>query len=103
MCSRTFCAGAFQGQPQADRGRSSLPAGNAKPFSGAFLSGFLAERRDLEADSYRQEIEQELQGYMNSMLRDTASQYETCSASTSSAMKNIKTKYGCFLPTWVLT
>lgn len=79
-----------------------FPLENAKPFSGAFLSGFLAERRDLEADSYRQEIEQELQGYMNSMLRDTASQYETCSASTSSAMKNIKTKY-VLLPTWVLT
>ena len=79
-----------------------FPLEDAKPFSGAFLSGFLAERRDLEADSYRQEIEQELQGYMNSMLRDTASQYQTCSASTSSAMKNIKTKY-VLLPTWVLT
>lgn len=79
-----------------------FPLENAKPFSGAFLSGFLAERRDLEADSYRQEIEQELQGYMNSMLRDTASQYQTCSANTTAAVKKIKTKY-VLLPTWVLT
>lgn len=79
-----------------------FPLEDAKPFSGAFLSGFLAERRDLEADSYRQEIEQELQGYMNSMLRDTASQYQTCSASTTATVKKIKTKY-VLLPTWVLT
>lgn len=77
------------------------PLENAKPFSDAYLSGFLAERRDIEADSIRPGIEQEVAGYVQPLLNDTV-HYESQSLAPSSRVKKIRTKY-VLLPTWVLT
>ena len=77
------------------------PMGDEKPFSDAYLSGFLAERRDLDADSIRPGIEEEVAGYTKFLLSDTV-HYERESLSSSTSVKRMKTRY-VLLPTWVLT
>lgn len=78
-----------------------FPLEEAKPFSDAYLSGFLAERRDIEVDAIQPEIEQEVAGYVKPLLSDTV-HYESQSLSASSRFKRMKTRY-VLLPTWVLT
>lgn len=78
-----------------------FPLEKAKPFSGAYLSGFLAERRDIDADSIREDVEKEVAEYVTPMLRDTLS-YESTQVNSSSKVRGMKTQY-VLLPTWVLT
>lgn len=77
------------------------PLDSEKPFSNAYLTGFVAERRDVEAESIRLDIEQEVSGYVQPLLSDTVS-YESRSLSSSCRVKSLKTRY-VLLPTWVLT
>jgi len=78
-----------------------FPLEQSKPFSDAYLTGFLAERRDIGADSVRADIEQETAGYVKPLLSDTVS-FESHTLTPSSKMKSISTRY-VLLPTWVLT
>ena len=72
-----------------------------KDFSGAYLSGFMAERRDVEMESARGDMEQEAQRYAPTIMRDGGS-YDTLTGNTTfkadkSRMRSI------LLPAWVLT
>ena len=78
-----------------------FPLDQEKPFSDAYLSGFLAERRDIEAASIQSDIENEVAGYVQPLLTDTI-QHQSCSVTPSSRIKNLKSRY-VLLPTWVLT
>jgi len=78
-----------------------FPLEKAKPFSDAYLTDFLAERRDIEAESIQPEIAQEVAGYVQPLLSDTV-HYESQSLSPASRVKTQKTRY-VLLPTWVLT
>ena len=78
-----------------------FPLEKAKPFSDAYLTGFLAERRDMDAESIQPEIAQEVAGYVQPLLSDTV-HYESQSLSPASRVKKQKTRY-VLLPTWVLT
>lgn len=78
-----------------------FPLESAKPFSDAYLSGFLAERRDMEADTIKADIQQEVASYVQPLLSETV-HYESQSLSPSSRIKKLKTRY-MLLPTWVLT
>ena len=78
-----------------------FPLENLKPFSGAFLSGFLAERRDIDFADVRTDVAKEAQSYTNQVLRDTVS-FSNLQGSVTSKVTRIQNKY-VLLPTWVLT
>lgn len=77
------------------------PLKEMKPFSDAYLTGFLAERRDIDAESIQTDIEQEVAGYVQPLLSDTV-HYESQSLRAAARVKTLKTRY-VLLPTWVLT
>lgn len=79
-----------------------FPLQDAKPFAGAYLSGFLAERRDIDRESIREDVAKEVEGYVQPLLVDGLANYDNYSVSTSSKLKKMKTRY-MLLPTWVLT
>lgn len=78
-----------------------FPLDGEKPFSGAYLSGFLAERRDLDAAEATADVEGELGGYVTPLLTQTV-HYTAYSGSSSASVKQKDSQY-TLLPTWVLT
>ena len=77
------------------------PLENEKPFSDAYLTGFVAERRDIDAESVRAGIEMEVEGYAEPLLRDHVN-YDSKTLRSTARVKNLHTRY-VLLPTWVLT
>ena len=78
-----------------------FPLQNEKPFSDAYLSGFLAERRDIDAASIRPEVEQEVAGYVKPLLSESI-HYSSYTVNSSANVRQMKSRY-VLLPTWVLT
>ena len=78
-----------------------FPLEDAKPFAGAYLSGFLAERRDLDADSIREDVEREVRSYVEPLLADDL-HYDSYDVDASARLENSATRY-VLLPTWVIT
>ena len=78
-----------------------FPLEEVKPFSSAYLSGFLAERRDIAAADIEANVTSELEGYVKPMLRETVN-YNSHRGQTAAKVKSRETKY-VLLPTWVLT
>ena len=78
-----------------------FPLDNVKPFSDAYLTGFVAERRDIDAESIRSDIEQEVSGYVKPLLNETI-HYNSVNVKTTARLKAIDSRY-VLLPTWVLT
>ena len=77
------------------------PLEQSKPFSDAYLTGFLAERRDIGADSVRAGIEEETLSYVKPLLSETV-HYDSHSLTSGGKVKKLSTRY-VLLPTWVLT
>ncbi len=78
-----------------------FPLQDVKPFSGAYLTGFLAERRDIDEQTATADVEGELQNYVTPMIRPTI-HYTTYSGQSSARVKAKSSRY-VLLPTWVLT
>lgn len=78
-----------------------FPLEEVKPFSSAYLSGFLAERRDLSAADIEEDVRQELGGYVKPLLSQSV-HYSAYDGNASGKVLKQKTKYVLF-PTWVLT
>lgn len=78
-----------------------FPLDDVKPFAGAYLSGFLAERRDIDAESIKSDVLDEIEGYAKPLMEESA-HYDSLSAGINTKVKSFKTKY-VLLPTWVLT
>lgn len=78
-----------------------FPMQETEPFSSAYLTGFLAERRDLDADSIRADVENELERYVEPMLTGDLN-YDSHNGSASASIKSFHSRY-VLLPTWVLT
>lgn len=72
-----------------------------RDFSLGYLSGFLAEKRDVEADAVQPEILREAQSYAADMMRENTS-FDTLQGETEFTPKHIKMRY-MLLPAWVLT
>ncbi|MCE5343241.1 MAG: hypothetical protein LLF96_06610, partial [Eubacteriales bacterium] len=77
------------------------PLEEVKPFSGAYLSGFLAERRDIAEQDATKDVEGELSGYVTPLLTQTV-HYTSYAGSSSATLKDKQCKY-VLLPTWILT
>ena len=72
-----------------------------KDFSGAYLSGFMAERRDVEMSAAQKEMEQEASRYAPALMREGGS---FDSLTGNAAFKVDKTRMrSVLLPAWVLT
>ena len=74
---------------------------DVKPFSMAYLSGFLAEKRDITKDEIRPEILTEIDDYIEPLLTADA-HYTSLHGSVSKLIKGESFRY-IMLPTWVLT
>ena len=73
-----------------------------KPFSTAYLPGFLADKFDVTAEDSRQRADSRCAGTLRSALEKTVSGYETCSARESNTtIKRGKVHYA-LMPVWVL-
>ena len=72
-----------------------------KDFSGAYLSGFMAERRDVEMASAQAEMEREASNYASTLMRQGGS-YDSLTGTAT--FKADKTRMrSILLPAWVLT
>ena len=78
-----------------------FPTEQLEAFSSAYLSGFLAERRDLDAESVRADVQNELERYVEPILTSDLN-YDSHNGSASASVKSFQSKY-VLLPTWVLT
>ena len=78
-----------------------FPTDQLKPFSDTYLTGFVAERRDIDADSIREDIQQEVSRYVQPLLTDTL-HYDSHSVQAGARLKKADSRY-VLLPTWVLT
>lgn len=78
-----------------------FPLEKEKPFSGAYLSGFLAERRDIDPSSIQEDVAGEAERYVEPLLTEDL-HYDSHSVRSAARVKKLNTRY-VLLPTWVLT
>lgn len=72
-------------------------------FSTVYLSGFQAEKRDVERASLQQEVDSDIKGFCDNLLRDTISGYTSVTPVNSNTnIKNIAWEYS-LLPVWTMT
>ncbi len=76
------------------------PAG-VKPYAAGYLSGFLAEMRDTEADSVAPGVMQEVQGYADQLVR-RGHTWHSLTGETAFSAQQVEKRY-VLLPVWVLT
>lgn len=70
-------------------------------FEPSYLSGFFAEKRDVEADEVRDSVEGEIKGYAQPLLT-AKSPYTSVSGNTEVIFRDSDFKY-TLLPAWILT
>lgn len=74
-----------------------------KPFSMAFLSGFLAERRDMDEQAFNQEVKSEVRQFAENSLKNSITSYDTIRIQDSTVrLEEEKWEYA-LLPVWTLT
>ena len=78
-----------------------FPLDDLVPFSSAYLSGFLAERRDLDEQTATADVAKELEGYLEPLLTGDA-HYDSLSGHATGKLLKQSSQY-VLLPTWVLT
>ncbi len=72
-----------------------------KPYASGYLSGFLAEKRDVPEASAKGEMTREADAYAQDMMKRDHP-YNSLSGETSFRVNDVKMKY-VLLPAWVLT
>lgn len=73
-----------------------------KDFSMAYLSGFVAEKRDIERNELEEDVNNEIHRHSQSLIRGTASDYTSIGAGIKSEIKSTDWSYA-LLPVWTLT
>ena len=74
-----------------------------QPFSMGYLSGFQAEKRDMETDAFAGEVHKAVEGYASNVLRDSISGYSTFTTSYKNFVTEEEHWKYVLLPVWVLT
>lgn len=73
------------------------------PFQSGYLSGFLAEKRDMESEMFTEEAEQEVKDYTIQNLTSSISGYNSVKIQNSdTTIRDAKWQYA-LLPVWVMT
>lgn len=80
-----------------------FPMEKAVPFKTQYLSGFQAEKRDLEFETLQQDIHNELKQYSSHLLQDTISGYTTVYNNQVNLDLDGETHQYVLLPVWLLT
>ena len=75
----------------------------AQPFAMSFLSGFQAEKRDLEKQDVTPNIEQRMKQYSESLLSDTTSDFESVHTESFNQKKYGQLWNYTLLPVWIVT
>ena len=73
-----------------------------KPFSTAYLPGFLADKYDVSVDECRERADTRCMGSLQTALRDSVKGYETCFARGKNASIQAGKVHYAMLPVWVL-
>ena len=74
-----------------------------KPFQMGYLSGFFAERRNMEQDAFRDSLMQETQGYASKLLKSTTSGYTGVRQMKEDFRLRQDHWHYILLPVWVMT
>ncbi|MGN1142484.1 MAG: TFIIB-type zinc ribbon-containing protein [Oliverpabstia sp.] len=75
----------------------------AKAFSVGYLSGFQAEKRDMEQNEFQQEITQDTRQYAQDMLRDSVNGYSTVIPHHMDVRTQEEEWSYVMVPVWVIT
>lgn len=86
---------------QLSDGIHPFQTGEIQPFAAGYLSGFLAERRDVEKGGVQKEMEDEAKQYVDGMIKANHP-YHTLRGQTSFAPAPTRMRY-VLLPAWILT
>lgn len=73
----------------------------AVPFSMSYLSGFTAEKRDIDKAEIEQAIEQRIDGYCQQLLKESASEYNSVSVDAYNDVTELESWNYNLLPVWV--
>lgn len=74
---------------------------DVKPYASGYLSGFLAEKRDVDEEAAKQESLREASGYAATMMREDHG-FSSISGETNFRAEKVESRY-ILLPAWVLT
>lgn len=75
----------------------------ARDFSMSYLSGFQAEKRDIEKAEVAQAVEQRMQGYAQQLLKDTMKGYTGIQVQNYVDKKDLESWNYTLLPVWMVT
>lgn len=75
----------------------------AVTFKDQYLSGFQAEKRDIEYESLEADVEKELKGYATTLLRNTVGSFSTFVPNSSHLEMRDQQKEYLMLPVWLVT
>jgi DNA-directed RNA polymerase subunit RPC12/RpoP len=75
----------------------------AVPFKSQYLAGFQAEKRDLEYEALKDELQKEIKGYSETLLKDTASSYTTLTNVRTLITPENEQAHYMLLPIWLVT
>ncbi|MDR0922088.1 MAG: TFIIB-type zinc ribbon-containing protein [Lactobacillales bacterium] len=75
----------------------------AVDFKSQYLSGFQAEKRDIEFQAIEKDVNNELKNYSQELLRNTVNGYATVTNVRSNVQEVQTTKNYVLLPLWILT
>lgn len=75
---------------------------DVKDFNMAYLSGFEAEKRDIESEEIEGQVKEEVVDYSAQILRDKISGYDSVFVTEKSASMNIDWRYA-LVPVWLMT
>jgi len=74
-----------------------------KPFTMGYLSGFVAERRDMENREFADEVKSEIRTFVEDTLRNSISSYNSVSVQNQDIQLEDETWEYALLPVWTLT
>ena len=72
-------------------------------FHMGYLSGFMAEKRDIEKESIKQQMQAEAKKYADIMMRDTIDGYNAVSVENAKINFQKENWQYCLLPVWTIT
>ncbi|MCI5595294.1 MAG: hypothetical protein MR380_00980 [Lachnospiraceae bacterium] len=75
--------------------------GELKPFQMEYLSGFLSERYNMEAEALEKRIEKRIDTYLNDFLKEELHRYEEKHVKENVILEKEKVRY-VLLPVWML-
>jgi DNA-directed RNA polymerase subunit RPC12/RpoP len=75
----------------------------AVPFKSQYLAGFQAEKRDLEYEALKDELQKEIKDYSETLLKDTASGYTTLTNVRTLITPENEQAHYMLLPIWLVT